>query len=300
VRDLLRLPRRGLATRLGPEVLRLADMARGKEHEPPLPEARDTCVHEAIDLEYPVDRVEPLLFVLRGLLSRLSERLELRQLACGPIDLQLTLAGGGHNVRSIGIAAPTRDPRVLLRLISLSLEQAPPEAPVESVSLETRGRPLRCDQLDLFRPRGPDPNTLDRTLSELESLCGPGRVGAPQVADDHRPDAFGLKPFEPNTGVPPALGVRASAHDESLAVRVLRPPAAAEVRVSRGVPVCLRSAVSSGDIVHASGPWRTTGRWWSRERYALDHFDVQVSDGTVLRLCFDWHARSWRVDGIYD
>ncbi len=61
------------------------------------------------------------------------------------------------------------------------------------------------------------------------------------------------------------------------------------------------SAISCGDVVHASGPWRTTGRWWSdTARYALDHFDVQVSDGTVLRLCFDWYERSWRVDGVYD
>jgi hypothetical protein len=25
-----------------------------------------------------------------------------------------------------------------------------------------------------------------------------------------------------------------------------------------------------------------------------------VSDGTVLRLCFDWLEKAWRVDGIYD
>jgi hypothetical protein len=59
--------------------------------------------------------------------------------------------------------------------------------------------------------------------------------------------------------------------------------------------------VASGDVLHASGPWRTTGRWWSEsERYALDYFDVQVSDGSLLRLCFDWIHRVWRIDGIYD
>jgi protein ImuB len=299
VRDLLRLPRRALAGRLGPEVLQLAAMARGEEDEPPLPspEGEQSC--EAIDLEFPVDRSEPLLFVLRGLLSRLMERLALRRLASGPLDLQLDLTGGGRDVRQIGVAAPTRDVRVLLRLISLTLETNPPQAPVEAVSLATQGSPLRRDQLDLFRPPGPDPNTLDRTLSELESLCGAGRVGAPEVADDHRPDAFGLKPFKPPSSSP--LPLQPQPYDETLVVRALRPPVSAEVRVNRGVPVTLRSAISSGDVVQASGPWRTTGRWWSdTERYALDHFDVQVSDGTVLRLCFDWHARCWRVDGVYD
>ena len=50
-----------------------------------------------------------------------------------------------------------------------------------------------------------------------------------------------------------------------------------------------------------AGPWRTTGYWWSEdERFALDHFDIQTSDGTVARLCFDWTKRSWQIDGIYD
>ena len=93
----------------------------------------------------------------------------------------------------------------------------------------------------------------------------------------------------------------ASTEPPVLVVRALRPPVAAEVRVHRGLPIQVRSAVSSGDVVHVSGPWRTTGRWWSDTgRYALDHFDVQVSDGTVSRLCFDWYKRCWRIDGLYD
>ena len=33
---------------------------------------------------------------------------------------------------------------------------------------------------------------------------------------------------------------------------------------------------------------------------AVDHYDVQVEDGTVLRLCFDWIDRAWRIDAVYD
>ena len=300
IRDLLRLPRRALAGRLGPDVLQLVAMARGETVEPPLPAPADSYLEEAIDLDYPADRAEPLLFVLRGLLSRLMERLELRHMASGPLDLQLDLEGGGRDVRQVGVVGATRDVRVLLRLLALTLEAHPPNAPVEAVSVSTEGLPERRDQLDLFRPRGPDPNTLDRTLTELESLCGSGRVGAPEVADDHRPDAFGLKPFEPHR-VSRVPDLPASTAPTALVVRALRPPVAAEVRVNRGLPIQVRSAVSSGDVVHVSGPWRTTGRWWSdTDRYALDHFDVQVSDGTVSRLCFDWHERRWRVDGLYD
>jgi protein ImuB len=304
VQDLLRLPRRALAKRLGPDVLALIALARGEETLPPIRAETDDRLEEAVDLECPVDRLEPLLFVMRGLLSRLMERLAVRRLACVTLDLQLELDGGGRDVRQVGVSAATRDVRVLLRLLGLTLETRPPPAPVETISMATRGQPARSDQLDLFRPHGPDPNALDRTLSELESLCGVGRVGAPVVADDHRPDAFRIKPFEIRSASTRWAPNSDSGIDDLRrmpAIRALRPAVDAEVRIDRGLPTSLRSAVASGEILHASGPWRATGRWWSEsERYAMDHFDVQVSDGSVLRLCFDWIRRVWRIDGIYD
>jgi protein ImuB len=304
VRDLLHLPRRALAHRLGPEILSLSARARGEELEVPLTQPTDRRVEEALDLEHAIDHLEPLRFVLRGLISRLTERLLLRSLACGSLDLRLALEGGRHDVRQVGVAAPTCDVRVLLRLVVLALETRPPVAPIESVSLATEGRPARADQLDLFRPHGPDPSSLDRTLCELESLCGPGRVGAPEVADDHRPDAFGLKPFEPRPASkdPPREPSRAVLEPGgSLAVRALRPPVAAQVQVHRGRPASIRSTVSTGHVVHAAGPWRTTGHWWSEEqRFAVDYFDLQVSDGTLLRLRFDWIEKTWQIDAVYD
>jgi protein ImuB len=73
------------------------------------------------------------------------------------------------------------------------------------------------------------------------------------------------------------------------------------VRVHGGQPAFIRSAVTRGDVIKVAGPWRTTGYWWSEEeRFALDHFDIQVSDGSVVRLGFDWLKRSWQIDGIYD
>lgn len=303
IRDLLALPRRSLAQRMGPEALQLVARASGRETEPPIPAPEAAKTEESIDLDTPVDRIEALLFVLRGALSRILERLEVRGLACHALDLALILEGGATDERRIGVAAPTRDPRVLLRLLALSLEERPPEAPIDRLSLATEGIPLRGDQLDLFRPRGPDPAALDETLAELQSLCGADRVGSPQVADDHRPDAYAMKAFRLRAASPPHSD-HAAARERvpaSSAVRALRPPVAAQVRVERGHPAWIRSAVAQGEVVHAAGPWRTTGRWWSREeRFAIDHYDVQVSDGTVIRLGFDYMCRRWHIDAIYD
>jgi hypothetical protein len=76
---------------------------------------------------------------------------------------------------------------------------------------------------------------------------------------------------------------------------------AAEVRIRGAIPAQLRSAVANGAVVHAAGPWRTTGGWWSPEhRFAYDYYDVQTSDGTLSRLRFDHLRRRWEIDAIYD
>jgi protein ImuB len=298
VRDLLRLPREALATRLGPAATALALLARGHCPLPAPCAPADARIAEAIDLEYPAERLETLLFALQALLSRLLARLEVRHLACDELGLALDLTGGGRDIRRIGVSAPTRELRVLVRLVAQSLETQPPRGAVLCARLETRGRALAGSQLDLFRPPGPAPGALAPALAELASWCGAARIGAPAVADANHPDAQALAEFAPT-----ARYVAPPAHSGSfsLALRMLRPAAAAEVRLRAGHPTSIRSAVCSGRVLRCAGPWRTTGGWWSREgRFAFDHYDVQTEDGTVVRLRYDHVARSWQIDGIYD
>jgi len=302
VRDLLALPRASLAGRLGPAAVALAARARGEEIEPPLPELAQRRIEEASDLESAIQQLEPLLFVLRGMLSRLADRLAVRGLAARYLDLELQLEDRRCDARRAALSSPTLDLSVWLRVLALELETHPPVAPIVALTIATEGQPQQSDQLDLFRPNGPNPGALDRALAELEAMCGSGLVGTPRVADSHRPDAYRRDPFRP-----PRSGSDATRSESGppqrcpLAVRALRPPARAEVRVEAGTPIAVRSAVTSGQILTSSGPWRTTGGWWSEgERYALDHYDVQVSDGVIARLCFDWVDRCWRIDAIYD
>jgi len=121
------------------------------------------------------------------------------------------------------------------------------------------------------------------------------------VADDHRPGAYALRPFRSPT--PGAAGpVPPPERAPALALRMLRPPVRAQVTAGRGGgPAWVRSPVANGHVLHAAGPWRTTGGWWSdEERFAYDSFDVQTSDGTLARLRYDHLARVWEIDAIYD
>jgi protein ImuB len=306
---LLALPAAALATRLGPAAAALVAALRGEVAEPPIPAPRETRLEEAVDLDAPLDRLEPLAFVLRGLLSRLLGRLGARHLACDELELTLQLAGeagwargpgarGARDVRRLRLAAPASEPRPWLRRLQTALEIDPPAAAIEGCALAAEGVPARRDQLDLFRPAGPAPAALDELLAELEALCGPERIGAPRVPDDPRPGAWGLAPFAP----PATAGAgSAPAAQPALAVRALRPPLPAEVRVRAGRPAWVRSALAHGEVVHCAGPWRASGGWWAAERrFAFDSFDVATSDGLLVRLRYDRTRRSWEIDALYD
>jgi protein ImuB len=297
VADLLRLPERALAARLGPGVHALLALARGEDRTPPPPVPPELRLEEATDLEAPIERLEPLGFVLRGLVARLAERLACRGLAFGDLELALGLEGGGRDARRVGMAAPTLDERVVLRLALLALEAAPPGAAIERVAVASIGHATAGDQLDFFRPAGPAPAALARTLAELAALVGSERVGAPAVADDHRPDACRMAPFR----VPKPREPLVRPSSGMLAVRALRPPLPARVRTAGGQPSWLESALANGRVLHVSGPWRTSGRWWSEaERFAFDHFDVATADGWVVRLRLDLLTQRWEIDAVYD
>jgi protein ImuB len=104
IADLLQLPERALVTRLGPGIRPLLARARGHDPAPPPPVPPDARLEEATDLEAPLERLEPLGFVLRGLLDRLGGRLDSRGLAFGDLELGLRLEGGGHdlNLQNLG------------------------------------------------------------------------------------------------------------------------------------------------------------------------------------------------------
>src|SRR5438445_346060 len=177
--DLARLPVAEVATRLGPAGAALVHAARGEDERPLAPEALGGPLEESIGLEHALDALEPLLFVLRGLVERAAARIGLEGIGVARLGLALGLDDRSRDERTVPLAAPTRDVKTLLTCLRGALEARPPRAAVERVALAAVPERVRAAQLGLFSPAGPSPERLGTTLARLAALCRPARVGAP-------------------------------------------------------------------------------------------------------------------------
>jgi protein ImuB len=320
--ELARLDIRAVGSRLGARAVELMRTARGECRTPLIARRAAENFAEAVELEWGVDSLEAMGFVMRAMLERAVERLQLRGLAAGEIALALELDGRRRDLRRVALPAPTNEARTLLALILLNLEAAPPVAAVEAIRITVEPRAPRAAQADMFAPPCPAPERLHVMLARLAALCGPDRVGTLMPRNSHLPGAVELGPFAPRPALAPApalsqTGTAALRNETSalvdrdavksaatigatvaqLTVRAIRPPHQVEVLCDRGgAPEFVRGANFGGRVVSCAGPWRIA----AARGAARDYYDVALEDGGVYRLLCDLRSGEWYVDGIYD
>ena len=293
------LPAGEVGVRLGPFGVWLYRLACGQAEETFAPRLPPDALEEGTELDYPLYEIEPVTFVLRGLLDRALARLACRGLACAGLGLRFKLDPRGFDVRDIPLAAPTRETATLLQLVRLDLARRPPSAPVVALTALVLPARVRASQLDLWRPAGPAPEALAATLVRLSALVGPENVGAPALVDSFREEAVTLTPFRPGQAAA-ALPADDDPSGAQLGFRRFRPPEPVEVLMDRDGPAALRGRNLTARVLVAAGPYRSSGAWWSEEAFSRDYWDVQASDGAVYRLHQDRKHGTWYADGYYD
>ncbi len=319
--DLARLDARELGSRMGAGAVEIIRLVSGQTGGPLIARRPGEAFVEKTALEYAIERLEPLGFILRGMLERLVARLKLRGLTAGDLTLSLELAGHRRDERRVSVAAATNEVRSLLTLLLLDLEKAPPPDGVEAIALSVQARAPRPSQSDMFVPPAPAPERLQTTLARLAALCGPDHVGTLLPANSHRPDATCRVDFAPPAKANPPPEPNGHAVNR-IVLRAIRPAQEVEVMSSRGVPEFVRGRRISARVVSIAGPWRRQGEWWKtaleagqdaangagadvsqgglRGGFAHDYYEMALDDGGVYRVFRDLHTDRWFVDGIYD
>ena len=300
--------------------MHLQRLARGETQRELVPAEPPLTFRESMELEEPVDLLEPLAFILNRLLEQVMHRLRERSLATDHVQLDLmlqvhqdrqlhadtaTTSRASQYQRTIKLPVPSQNAKVLLKLMQLDLSAHPPEAPVKKVAIEAFPARVRSVQAGLFQPLAPEPAKLEITLARLRAVVGAedslarSRVGFAQILDSHRPDSFEVLPS----------GFVAAPGDATR--KICRLLYACSVLLLPPGLKCVPDARQPYPFEHkrakverVAGPWRATGTWWDAGgEWRRDEWDLYLNlDGSIAlyRVFQDLRTGQWFVEGMYD
>jgi protein ImuB len=277
-------------------------MARGEDAGPLVPLLPDERFESTLELEWPIEGLEPLSFVLSRLADPVCSHLDRRGRAAAVLHVELRLVTRETWTRRLDLPAPIKDPRVLRTLALLDLESNPPPAGIDVVTLRVEPTPARTLQHSLLERARPAPEQVSTLVARLSALMGDSRVGSPVLVDNHRPGAFQMTRFTGDGHLETAVEDTPGSASGP-AFRRFRHPIVAEVSVDDGRPHRVhvtRPGVTGGAVTVGAGPWRTSGDWWGNEVWDHDEWDVDLDSGVVCRLLRDRRKNRWYVEGVYD
>jgi len=212
VGDLVALPARTLAGRLvdpsgtNDPWRESLELAWGRDDAPLVAYEPPRAPLECISWDDPVHAIEPLLFALRGLVGRLSARLEGRGEAARSLELfapydrsiaklrNIASSGGGRPglFFSIELPSPLAKKSDLFRVLKSKLEKATLGAPVIGLTITAR-QLTRAPRMQLFIGGDAtiqnDPGAMAVLLAEVSAEIGRENVGVLESRPVHRPEA---------------------------------------------------------------------------------------------------------------
>ncbi len=312
--EIAAIPAADLSARLGQPGLVWQAIARGLDVRPLVPLLDEERFESSLELEWPIDGLEPLSFVLTRLLEPLSTRLERRDRGAAVLHVVLRLVTKDRVMRSLQLPSPLRDVRTLRTLALLDLDAHPPHAAIDYVQIVIDPTPGRVLQHTLFTRAHPTVEQLSTLLARLGALMGQERIGAAALVDSYRPGAFVMEPFKTDhddqrrnrgaRGETISENAASSALNVVAALRRCRHSVPARVVVAEGRPARVttdRAGFTGGAVLACTGPWRTSGAWWeSGASWDRDEWDVALGDGGVYRIFRDRVCDAWFIDAIVD
>lgn len=287
-----RLPRKGLARRIGPAFLLLLDQLYGEAPDPRAVVAPPLCFSQSLTLPYPVTQAEALLFAGRRLCEAAAGFLAGHGAGARLLRWSLMARDGAPQLLDVGLLAPSRSAEQFIALLREHLQHTSLQAPIEVLQLEIcEHEPLAGEDLSLWQQGGASAKgaaALPQLLSRLQARLGESAVQRLNCADEHRPELAWR-------GTP----VRsAGAGEGARAVRQLRPAwllaTPQLLSLVDGVPWY------QGPLLLSASPERIESGWWDDLPVRRDYFLARSrADGSCYWVFQEHGSGLWYLHGVF-
>lgn len=293
--ELTALAKGEIGKRLGVEGVQLWERATGEATRPLRLAQPARSFAAEWEYEPPIESLEPLLFRLRRFAECVALELRGAGFAAEKLTFTLRLEDDTDLRRELRLPEPGTDVDGWMRVLQSHLDSVRTEARVAGARLVAVPTRPPQKQGGLFDTGLRDPALFWDNLARLAAIVGEGRVGRPAPLDTHRPDAIALEKPADIVPAPEAAGVHPV---RGFALRRLRPPWPAIVRLENDRPAYVECSRFREHLRAAHGPWRSSGDWWRPDGWALETWQVELATGGLYQLART--ANGWVVEGELD
>lgn len=286
--ECLRLPRGGVARRLGQRLLDDLDRALGRLPDPRPPFIPPSDFKASLALPAPVEQAEALLFAARRLLVELCGWLVATGKGAQSLCWVLAHEGCADTQVVMKLVAASRDPEHLLSVLRERLARVELPCPVTAVALcAEQLQPLASHNLSFLPDARHCTESIARLVERLRARLGDEAVFGLATLSDHRPERA-WRVCKPGGGIAP----KAPQGFPSRPLWLLASPQ--PLKEIAAIPH------HDGPLSLLVGPERIEAGWWDGHDVARDYF---VACNPAQSLLWVYRERNapggWYLHGFF-
>ncbi len=309
------LPSPGIARRFRERGAALQRLAGGEDRGTLIPVDEPRAYTARVLSDFPIERSEALLFLIKRPVERLTAELDATGCACRAVEWTLEIEGLEPQRGVTRSAGPSASSKLWNDLLRVTFERMTLKAGVLAVRLEAfeiGERP--ADQVRLTGPRAAPPGALATTLAHLAAEVGPEGFGvlrpSPAVLPERRFRAepgdgpFPASPLSKRDRIEPWVPDRAPIGALPTGLRCVIPPVLVEPDLRRGRLVGFRFEGGFMRADRVLGPWDLSGEWWEPNPIRRRCFQVEGAgsegEGSVAHVFLQPDTGSWFLTAWLD
>jgi protein ImuB len=310
--ELLRLPRAGLARRLGAATVQDLDIALARQVAPRRAFVSREHFRAHCDFEAEIENAAYLEKGLEPLIARCAQFLRERQAGVQALRLKLRHRAGPATCVHLGLASITGERRRLRDVLIQKLTRLELSAPVRGMELTSGSlQPLSANSLDVFAglagagagagANGRD--TAPQLVERLRARLGEDAVYGVASIPEHRPEAAWRRVQELSLASTARIGEKMTdpvKKDQGMP----RPVWLLDAPLAISLPD-MQECHQSGGLVLEQGPERIESGWWDGKGVARDYYiarqtpGARRSQGAKLWVFQERQSKRWYLHGMF-